>query len=326
MTKENTLRVLENFPNQCREANKLGLDLKIPQNINCLAFLGMGGSSLPGEVIRSCLDLPFPLLIVRDYNLPMCINSSSQAFAVSYSGNTEETISAYKEAMSRNASIIGISSGGKLEELCNADGGAHIKVPSGIQPRDAVGYQTIPILNILYSSGLYPSFKEELEEVFRSLEKDYKIEAKEIAKKLVGKATIIYSSGKLSSAARIWKISFNENCKIPAFYNEFPELNHNEIIGYTQKGEFHVIMLADENDHSRVKARIEITKNLLEEKGMPVTVVKFAGKSKLAKIFEALYLGKWVSYFLALEYGVDPEKVEMVEDLKKELDKSDHLS
>ena len=321
--KENTLHILENFANQCREASKMGLGLKISQNINCLAILGMGGSSLPGEILKS-LDLPFPVTIVRDYNLPNYINSSSQAFAVSYSGNTEETLSAYKEALSRNAKIIGISSGGKLEEFCKNDNVSHIKVPTGIQPRNAVGYQTIPILNILYNSGLYPDFKEDMEEVFAILEKDCKSQAKDVAKKLVNKIPIIYSSSRLSAAARIWKISFNENSKIAAFCNELPEINHNEIVGFTQpKGEFHVIMLADENDHPRIKARIEVTKKLLEEKSLPVTVIEFNGKHNMTKVFEALYLGKWVSYFLALEYNVDPEEVKMVEDLKKELD---HLS
>ena len=334
MSKENTLRILENFANQCRDACKMGSDLKIPQNINCLAILGMGGSSLPGEIIKNCVDLPFPLVVIRDYTLPSYVNSSSQAFAVSYSGNTEEAISAYKEALSRKVPVIGISCGGKLEELCKANKTPHIKVPSSvltpkgvvspIQPRDAVGYQTIPILNILHNSGLFPNYKQELEEVFSVLEKDCKSHAKDIAKKLVDKIPIIYSSSKLSSAARIWKISFNENSKVSAYYNEFPEINHNELVGFTQpKGDFYFIILVDEDDHPRVKARIEITKKILEEKCMPVLTIKPESKSKMAKVFEIMYLGKWVSYFLALEYGVDPEEVRLVEDLKKQLDKID---
>ncbi|MBI4162612.1 MAG: hypothetical protein HY513_02925, partial [Candidatus Aenigmarchaeota archaeon] len=199
MSKENTLRVMDNFANQCREACKLGLDLKIDQNTSCLAVLGMGGSSLPGEIIKNCVDLPFPLTIVRDYELPNYINNSSQVFVISYSGNTEETLSAYKEALRRGAKIIGISSGGKLEEFCKNDNVPHIKVPSGIQPRDAVGYQTIPILSVFHNSGLFSNFNKEMEEVFSVLEKDYKSQAKDIAKNLVGKIPIIYSSTKLSA-------------------------------------------------------------------------------------------------------------------------------
>ncbi len=330
MSKENTQRVLEGFADQCLEASKMGLDLRISKNINCLAVLGMGGSSLPGEIIKNVVDLPFPLVIIRDYTLPAYVNQSSQAFAISYSGNTEETISAYKEALDKKVPLIGISSGGKLEELCKTDGVPHIKVKSGIQPRDSVGYQTIPALNILHNSGLYPDIKSDLEETVEILEKDYTSQAKEIAKNLVDRTPVIYSSPQLAAAARIWKISFNENSKVAAYYNEFPELNHNEIVGICMtpkgvgssvpKGNFVYVFISDIDDHTRIQKRMEITRRMLEQKGMTVIEVKLKGKSRLAKIFEALIIGKWTSYFLALEYGVDPEKVQVIEDLKRELD------
>ncbi len=322
MSANEVLDVLEHFPKQCREAYHIARNVKVPQQLNCIAFLGVGGSSLPAELIRSYVDFPIPLIIVRDYELPKCVNHDSLVFAISYSGDTEETIALYKEAFKRKAKVISISSGGKLRDLCKQNETVHIEVPQGLQPRDAIGYQTIPILNILHTSGFLKNYDQEIEDAFPILEKDYKTQAKDIALKLVDKIPLIYASHKLASLARIWKISLNENAKIMAFFNEFPELNHNEMTGSTQlKGNFYCIMLMDERDHPKIRNRMEITKRLLQDNGCPVLVIKLNGRNLLAKLFQATYLGKWVAYFVSQEYGVDPQKVTMQEQLKKELER-----
>jgi len=141
-----------------------------------------------------------------------------------------------------------------------------------------------------------------------------------IAQKLTGKTPIIYSSAKFAALALIWKIKINENAKTPAFYNFYPELNHNEMVGWTlPQGKFHIITLLDPNDHPQNIKRMKITAELLKKKGTKTTLVEMEKSFVLNTIFNTLLLGDWVSYHLALEYGQDPTPVDIVEDLKKKL-------
>lgn len=319
--KENMKAVLDAFPQQCEQALKLGMGYKVKGPISSIVFCGVGGSAIPGEVFQACFDLKVRIACHPDYGLPKWADSSTLVFAVSYSGNTEEAIDAYREANKRGCQTIALSSGGKLREIANMSRASHIAVPDGIQPRDAIGYMTIPLINVCIDNGILPNtLRHEIRELTAVLSQDYDVKAKALAEKLVGKVPVIYASRRMRVVARTWKKKFCENAKILAFANEFPELNHNEIVGYTSpKAEFFTIIIEDEADHPRVRKRMEITKKLIQSRGVSVFSMKLTGSSTLTKIFQAIQLGSYTAYELALRYGVDPSKVEIVENLKHEL-------
>ncbi|HLC67001.1 MAG TPA: bifunctional phosphoglucose/phosphomannose isomerase [Candidatus Nanoarchaeia archaeon] len=315
---QNMKGVLDAFPEQCAQAIELGRGFKISAPISAIVFCGIGGSAIPAEVFQACFDLKIPIIAHPDYGLPKCIGPDALVFAVSYSGNTEETLDACREAMKRKCQVIGLSSGGKLREICTMARLPFIEVPAGLQPRDAIGYMTIPLMNVCIDNGLIPrTMRTEIHELPETLKQNFQTNAKELADKLTGKVPIIYASRRMRVVARTWKKKFNENAKIFAFANEFPELNHNELVGYTTpQANFFTIIIEDETDHPRIRKRMEITKKLIQQKGIPVFSMKLTGSSQLTKVFSAILLGSWVSYEVAMTSGVDPSPVEIVEHLK----------
>tara|TARA_Y100000310_G_scaffold268382_1_gene280964 strand:- start:782 stop:1783 length:1002 start_codon:yes stop_codon:yes gene_type:complete len=320
--KENMYDVLKNFPKQMQEAARLGKNVKITDKIDNIIITGMGGSALPGEILKSFFySTSIPIFVNKGYTLPEFTNMRSLVFVISYSGNTEETIYAYRNALRKGARIVAISSGGKLEELSTKQRQIFIKVPSGIQPRSGYAYQFFPILNVLMNSKIIGDVSQDIEKTIETLKKPiFEERAKDIAIKLEGKIPLIYSSDKLFAIAYKWKINFNENSKVHAFCNMLPELNHNEIVGYTQlEADYHVILIKDEDDHMRVKKRFDITKDIIKKSGVSVTEIMLKGGSILTKIFSAIYIGDLASYYLALKYGIDPTPVKIVEELKRRL-------
>ena len=323
--KKNMRGVLLNFPEMVRESLNFGKDVEIEGEIDQIFVLGMGGSGLGGDLLKTYLnDLKIPIHIIKDYNIPKYANKDSLFFAVSYSGNTEELISTYREAIKINLKrVISISAGGKLMELAAINRNNHITIPRGIQPRLSTPYQLIPMLNVLANHGIISDQEKIIKELAKVLEKPgFEEKAKEIAIKLKERVPIIYSSQRIFSVAEIWKIALNENAKTPAFYNLFPEFNHNEINGYINMTfKPHVIMIKDEEDHPRVIKRVKVIKKLLEERKIEVTAIALNGNNFLSRIFSSIYLGLWVSFYLAIEYETDPTEVEIIEDLKLDLKK-----
>jgi len=323
--KHNMKKVLLSFPKMIREAKSLGQEIKVEGEIKNIFILGMGGSGRVGDILQNHLyDSKVPIFVVKDYEIPSYCDRNSLIFAVSYSGNTEELISAYKQAWNKGCrKIVSISSGGKLMELANLNQNFHIKVPSGIQPRLSTPYLFIPILNVLVNSGIIKNQEEIIEWTARSLEKpEFRIQAQELVNRIKGKVPIIYSSQKTYCVAEKWKTDIQENSKTICFHNVLPELCHNEINGYinlTTKP--HVVIIKDKDDHLRVVKRMEIIKKLFERRGVEVTTIPINDDDRLSRLFSSQYLGLWVSFYLALEYKTDPTPVEIVEDLKVELDR-----
>ncbi len=320
--KEDMYSVLKKFPNQIRDAWKLAGDLKFT-DIDRIVICGMGGSALSGEILKSYLfnNFKVPIEINKNYNLPEYVNSKTLLWVSSYSGNTEETVEAFRRGNRKGCQIFVITSGGKLAELAKKLNKTLIKMPSGIQPRLAYGYSFFPILKILQNSGLIENKDADVKKLIEVLGKDiYRKKAEELSEKLEGKIPIIYSSEKLYAIAYKWKINFNENSKIPAFCNYFPELNHNEMMGYTNpNGDYYILIIKDDYDDRRIKKRMEVTKKIMQSCGVPALELELTGTSDLVKIFSTIYFGDWTSYFLALRNKVDPTPVELVETLKKKL-------
>lgn len=320
--KKDMYNILNNFYKQIEGASKLGKDIKVTEEVDKIIIAGMGGSALPGTILESYLNLKIPIIIVRDYSLPKSVDNKSLVFAVSYSGNTEETISCYKKAINKKCRLVTICSGGKLLELSRMNKTPCVIVPHGLEPRMAYAYQFFPILRILENSNFINKQDDYIDNLIRLIKKNDKVIelSQQLAEKMFQKIPLIYTSEKLKAAGYKWKINFNENAKILAFNNVFPEFNHNEINGYINKiGDFYAVIIRDDEEFSRVRKRMAIIKGLLKKYNIPVTEILIKGEDPLTKLFSAIFIGDWTSYFLALAYKIDPTKVDIVEDLKKQL-------
>ncbi|MHB1325285.1 MAG: bifunctional phosphoglucose/phosphomannose isomerase [Thermoleophilia bacterium] len=300
-----------------------------------IAVAGMGGSAIGADVIASVYDaeLPSPMVTVRGYNLPHWISSRSVVFVVSYSGNTEETISCLNEALERGCCIICLSTGGKVSEIAAANGLPFIEVPSSLQPRAAMGWLSVPIAACLESLGLIEAVEEDVREaasVLGRLGELYGLEnqsasnpAKQLAVDLYDRIPVIYGSEVTAVAARRWKCQINENAKQLAFNHQFPELNHNEIVGweYPQSDleRFRVIYLADGKLHPQNVKRMDVTAELLESYVGEIRRYTSSGECRLARLLSSINLGDYVSLYLAVLNGIDPSPVERIENLKKRL-------
>ncbi len=316
--KSNMGLILSKFPQQCRDALNLAKEIKIETKISNIVVAGMGASGITGQILKDYLGNKIPIYVNQDYSLPEFVNAYSLVFCVSYSGDTAETIAAFRNAVRKSAQIVVITTGGKLKELAKKLNKAIVEIPKGIPPRTALGYLFIPMLTILQNSGIIPDKTAELKKMIDSLMNvNFKEKAQELAIKLQDKIPIIYSSNKLRSVALRWKEQFNENSKVHCFCNVFPELNHNEIMGYENlKGDYFVIILKDEDDKFEIKERMSITKNMIA-KNCPVREIIIKGDSLLTKIFSTIYLGDLASFYLALLYGIDPTPTPAIEEIKK---------
>ncbi len=322
---QNMINVLRKFPDMIQKASLLGDDVTFPkQLLNNIVVLGMGGSGFTGDLLKVYLyENAIPVFVIKDYVLPKYVNRKSLVFAISYSGNTEETISAYRSAIRRGCKVVSISSGGKLKELAKMNKNPHINVPTGIQPRLATPYLFIPILNVLNYSGLIDDQEDIVKKCVKNLKSgSYQIEqsVKDLAGKVKGKIPIIYSSQKLFCVAEKWKTDINENAKTHAFYNVFPEFNHNEICGYENpNGNFHIIILKDSEDHQKIKDRIKVFKKIMKPYNISLTEIAVKGDNFLSRLFSSIWMGTYLGYFLALEYETDPSPVKIIEKFKKQL-------
>ncbi len=316
---------IQNLPTQFAFKPKI-------ENANKLAkrkkyiLAGMGGSRLAADVLLA-LHPSVDIRFHKDYELPHYADTKERlVICSSYSGNTEETISAYIAARAKKLPVVCIAAGGKLIELAKKDKTPYILIPNtGIQPRCATGFSLIALMTVL-------EMKKEIAQL-RSLEKTLKpktIEKKgrKLAQTLSGSVPLIYSSTQNSAIAENWKIKMNENGKIPAFWNVVPELCHNEMTGFdvinntkSLSEKFHCVFILDKNDHVRVQKRFKIIEKLYIARGLKVEKVILAGKTRAEQVFNALLLGDWTSLALSEHYGTESEQVPMVEEFKKLMQK-----
>jgi len=299
------------------------------RSFNKVVLCGMGGSALVGDLFEYfkqhnylSLIVNLPIFIHRAYDLPPNADANTLIICISYSGDTEETLSSFEKAKQDNLEIAAIASGGKLVNLCQKNKTPWIKIPTGLQPRASIGYQLSALIKILMAYGLLNAAAgNELAGLSKKIiPSQIEYEAKILCPALNRQIPIIYSSDKNQVIARIWKIKFNECTKIPAFWNSFPELNHNEMVGWTNAhGPFHFIFLQDDEDLLQIQKRMKLTAELLKQHGLPVDFIKLAGDNALEKLFFGITFGDWFSYHLAIFYGIDPTPVEIVEEFKKRL-------
>lgn len=335
---QDALGITERFPDLLEEAAKLphGQQLGKLKQPEKIVISGMGGSAISGDIAVDLLggSCELPIAVNRGYRLPAFVDDRTLVFALSYSGQTEETVSAAKQALEKGAKVVAITSDGKLKELVENGGQPVCLIPAGYQPRLALPFLLVPLLRGLAELKLYRNFQEDLTETIALLKK-LRLEygsnksvrsnpVKQLAKKLVGKSPLIFGcAGTTQAVALRFKTQFNENSKVTALANTFPELDHNEIVNLNAvkraEHNFSLICLRDEDDSERIKKRIEITKSLIGRQLGGTVELTSQGRSGLARMLSLIYFGDLLSVYLALVKGIDPTEVEVIGRLKKEL-------
>jgi len=313
--KENMLGILEQFPEQCKEALKIARKAKIrvKGKITNIIICGMGGSGTAAGLAKT-LEKKIPITVVKDYKTPSFADKNSLVFIVTYSGETEETLSCYADAKRKKANIVVITSNDKLAKREKNT----ILIPHGMMPRLAIGYLFLPIVIILQKYKLIPG--QDIAGALRAIvPKLCSREGFMVSKHLKNKMILIYSSPAYEALAYRLKTMINENAKQAAFANTIPEISHNEIMGLKkQPKKFQILLIHDKADHPQIKKRMEILKRLIRKKA-GVAEFNIKGKSPLAKLLHAVYVGDFISYYLALMHKEDPTPIPFIEDFKEKM-------
>jgi len=318
-------------------------------DIDNILITGLGGSAIGGDLLRSYIirECKVPVIINRNYDLPDFVRENTLVLISSYSGNTEETISAYNDAIRKKAVIMCVTTGGKIEKIALANNHILIKIPGGLQPRCAIGYSFFVLLGIFVKLGF---IKEKTKDIISTINvlknasgkysniacvesdtapdkesQDAKQNlALNIATKLKGKLPIIYSSVDYFDVVNLrWRGQLAENSKVLAYGNLFPEMNHNELVGWKCNKEILkntiVIFIADCEDNNRIIRRMVTSSEIMEKYCSEIITLMSNANSRLARIFEMIYLGDWVSYYLAILNSINPTPVDVIDYLKEKL-------
>ncbi len=340
---QNMIPLTHEFPEQCRKALDIARQFNPPtprMPIQNVVVTGLGGSAIGGDLLRVLVEDngEVPLVVNRDYQMPAFVNDHTLVIAASYSGNTEETLSAFEDAQDRGALLACVTSGGELAQRAAHYGTPVAFIPKGQPPRSAMGYMFIPMLFAAHKAGVIRrdptadlqnaiSLLEKAREEWNADVPFDKNPAKQMAAKLYGKLPIIYGSQAYSAVVAFrWKTQLNENTKIHAYSNGYPEMNHNEILGWVlakqQVPNLAVVLLRDRMERPKIVARVETTKKLFA-RAAEVHEFIADGQSLLARMLYAIYFGDWVSCYLALLYGVNPTDIGYINLLKAVLEKID---
>ena len=313
-------------------ADKIKINYPKPENV---VIAGMGGSGIGGELLKDWAKkrTTIPIDVNKDYELPEYAGKKTLVFVTSYSGDTEETLSCFLDALKRKCMIFCISSGGALLESAERLGVPYLRVPSSMPPRAALPYMFVPLLIYMEKACLVEGASEELSEAMQLLERISQENAlskptienysKALALNIGKTSPIVYGFGFYRGVAIRFKQQFNENSKVPAKWDVFSELNHNEIVGWERAEElgkcFSAIFLRDHDEPAAIQSRIEITKELVEQAGVGVLEIWAQGKSSLARMLSTILVGDFTSVYLSVLRGVDPTPVKTVNYLKDTL-------
>lgn len=320
------LEHLKRFPDACEEAMKTGQTITLPlrhfRKYGRIVFSAMGGSAIAADFIRDWMP-SLPIDVIRDYDLPPYVTDASLVFAMSYSGSTDETLSAALQAYERRCNVFSVSCNGKLREYANMLGFTHIDIPESYDTQGSFPYLSIMPAIMLRKLGLAAVTDLEIREAADACRKireecgpdvpERKNPAKRIARSLLGTIPVVYGPSDFSCVARRMKNYLNENAKVPARWDVFPELNHNEITGWDETGgsrfgkQSSIILLMTGTESVLMRERISASKSmLLKRKARRIIELKSVGESKIARLLSLAYMGDFITCYLALLYGRNP--------------------
>jgi glucose/mannose-6-phosphate isomerase len=322
--------LVQNFTNQLKEA-KIIADKAIispSKNVQNIVITGLGGSGIGGTIISELVSdsCTLPIIINKDYFLPAFVNENTLLIVSSYSGNTEETLSAMQQAISKKAQIVCITSGGKVLELAKQHQFDFIEIPGGNPPRSCIGYSLVQLIKVLVAKDFADkTLFSDLEKAIALLDKEnaaIKIESQKIAEKLLNKITVIYSLGTCEGAVVRFRQQINENSKMLCWHHVFPEMNHNELVGWTEKNDsLAVVTFRTSFDYERTIKRYEICKELFTKYSHSVTDITAKGTSKVEQFFYLINIGDWISCYIADIKNIDATEVNVITNLKNKLAK-----
>ena len=327
------------FPDQIEKAVEIGKNIvlrKTYSKVNKIVLAGMGGSAIGGDLLSLVLKnyVSVPFFVSRNYNLPNWVDENSLVICSSYSGNTEETLSSFNDARSKNATIIGITTGGILSTWLKEYDYDEITIMGELQPRAAIGFSMIPMMFLIMQilkidldlESILKKTRNELLE-YRNLYSKMVSHnpVYSLAKKIYKKYVIIYGeTGVTDKLAIRLKGQLCENSKMLAFVNEIPEMNHNEIVGWENNPHLFahlvILWLVDSSGHVRNLKRVKITKSILDKFPVEQYTIHLKGKSSIDQIFHSIHYGDWLSYWCALLHQTDPTPVDKINFLKKALE------
>ena len=329
------------WPEQLEVAHELAAEadlssLPAAAAIDSIAVLGMGGSGIAGDVLQAVGSaLPVPVTVLKQYRTPAFIGPRTLVFALSYSGNTEETVSMTRGAFEAGAPVVTVTTGGALDELAAAHHGLRISCPPGLMPRGALGALLAPLLVTVFRLGMFPEAHASLVKAQEQLARrrdqcrpaveGAKNPARELARRIGRTIPVVYGGGALGAvAARRLKNDINETAKAPAFWGAYPELNHAEICGWGQHGDvtrqiLTLVQLRHGFEHPRLSQQMALSRDMVEEVFVQVLEVEAEGEGRLAQLLDLMYLGTWTSCYLALANDVDPGPIDAIAQLKAAL-------
>jgi glucose/mannose-6-phosphate isomerase len=334
--KSNMLSFCVEAPRHYEKAAKLAEIVSISYaRPNAIIVAGMGGSAIGGELLRDWArdKISVPIEVCREYSLPAYADKNTLVFVVSYSGETEESLSAFLDAIKRKCMTVCMSSGGVLHEFAEKLNVPHLRVPSGMAPRATLPYLFMPLPKLLEKIGLVSDVTPEISETIGILRKVSDSNAPEkplsdnfsktLVSEICGTVPIIYGFGIYRAVAQRFKTQFNENSKILAKWEFFSELNHNEIVGWEATEElakcFSVIFIRDDDEPEAIRQRITFTKELIRKKSAKVFDTQSIGKGMLAKMSSIICTGDFTSVYLAILRGIDPTPVKTIALLKEKM-------
>ncbi len=337
--KENMRELLLKFSQQWEEAIALTEDISLAidkSRVKTVCLAGMGGSAIGADLIRtySYNKCRLPVQVVRHYDIPEWVDENTLFITCSYSGNTEETLSALRQAQKKGVQIIAVTSGGELLVEASDKDFDYVKIPGGLPPRAALGYSFVPLYRIFQELGFIEQGNEALRDTGRFLREQGEIlsdlresEAVSIAEEIADTLPVIYSDATLMEPVNLrWRGQFEENSKTLAYGNLLPEMNHNEIVGWEKiahlTGRLSVLMLFNESDHKKVRQRMNIIEELIGDHAASIQVLRTRGEHQLTRMFSLIQLGDWVSYYLAIMNEADPTPVAKIDLLKSKLAES----
>ncbi len=310
------------------------LELTVDQGkINKICFAGMGGSAIGADLIRaySYKTCPYPIQVVRHYEIPNWIDENTLFIGCSFSGNTEETLTALTAAHNKGAQTIGVTSGGELMLKAAKEDFDYIKIPGGMPPRAALGYSFVPLYRIFQHLGFVDDGDGSLNETASFLSEQNDLlsnpednEALNLAEELNDTLPIFYSDATMMEPVNLrWRGQFAENAKTLAYGNTLPEMNHNEIVGWERivhlTGRLSVVLLIDKEDNPRVQRRMEIVEELVKDQASSIHILKTRGQAKLTRLFSLIQLADWTSFYLAMLSDIDPTPIAKIDLLKSKL-------
>jgi glucose/mannose-6-phosphate isomerase len=325
--------LIENFPGQLREALEIGNKATLngpKKKVKNILITGLGGSGIGGTIVSEIVsnECPVSITVNKDYFIPAFVNEESLVIVCSYSGNTEETVHAFEAALKKNAMIACITSGGKIADLAKSEKLDLITIPGGMPPRACLGYSLVQLFFILEKYGMInSSFKKQFSDSIALLENEKNnilTEANKLSDFFNGKIPVIYAVDGYNGVATRFRQQVNENSKMLCWHNVLPEMNHNELVGWTSKNDdLAVIILRNKNDYSRTQARLEISREVFKKYTSSVVECWSKGNSHLERALYLIHLTDFVSVFLAEKKKIDAMEVNIINHLKGELAKID---